>query len=59
MTLISIGFGLMTVAAVALHIGNRRLIKSLRKATDALKEANGKMKEAHARVTVKLPDDKP
>ena len=38
MTLIHIGFGLMTVATVVALIGNRRLIKALRKASDSLKE---------------------
>lgn len=42
-----IGFGLMTVAAVVALIGNRKLIKALRKASDSLKEANEKLKTAH------------
>lgn len=36
----NIGFGLMTVAVVALYVANRRLIKALRKNKDCLESAN-------------------
>ena len=38
MTLIHISLGLMTVAMVVLYIANHKLIKSLRKANDFLKD---------------------
>lgn len=38
--LMNIGFGLMTVATVALYVTNRRLIKALRKSADCLESAN-------------------
>lgn len=42
MIFMHIGFGLMTAVAVALYVANRRLIKSLQKASDSLKETNKK-----------------
>lgn len=38
--LMNIGFGLMTMATVALYVTNRRLIKALRKSADCLESAN-------------------
>ena len=48
--LMNIGFGLMTVAVVALYVANHKLIKSLRKVNDLLKETNEKLKEANAEL---------
>ncbi len=39
-----IGLGLMTAVAAVLFAANKRLIKSLRKASDSLKETNEKLK---------------
>lgn len=39
MTLMHLGFGLMTVAAVALYVGNHRLIKALRESKKCLESA--------------------